>query len=262
MDPLGFSLLTVGVSTLTIGLMHTIDWGWTSPYTLLCFAISVVGLYWFYRSENKCPYPIIPFTAFTNRTFFCCSVILFCVFFIITSMFFLIPLYLQLVLDKPAYIAGLMLLPITGVVALLSPVVGHLVDKVSSRMLILVGLGLFTLSALIQANFHRDTSTLLVLIALFSMGLGWAFGRNPATTKGITALPPHLSGAATGMIWTIQNVGSTTGLALTGTIFRKYYEPAMTHATFLAGYRWAMLLLFGIGVACILFTVFSRKREV
>ncbi len=259
-DPIGFILLSVGICSLVVALMHTLDWGWTSSYTLFFFGLSIVSMICFYRSETKCPYPIIPFTAFSNRTFLSSVVVLFCIFFIITPTIFLIPLYLQIVRGEPAYIAGLMLLPITGILAVFSPIVGHLVDKTSSKMLILAGLFFLLISIVLQTFFQADTSVVWVLVSLFFMGFGWTFGRNPASTQGITALPSHLTGAATGVIWTFLNLGGSMGLAIAGTVFRKFYEPTETHAAFIQGYHWAMILLSVVGVFIILFTALRRQN--
>jgi len=252
-DPMGVLLLTVGICSLVIALMHTLDWGWTSPYTLFFFALAIVALIWFYRSENKCAHPIIPFCSFSNRTFLSSSLVLFGLFFIITPSFFFIPLYLQTIRNEPAYVAGLMLLPITGIVALISPIIGHLVDKFSSKILILTGLGFFTIYALMQAFSQAATSPFLLLISFMFMGFGWAFARNPATTRGMTALPPHLTGAATGVLWTIQNLGGSVGLALVGSLFRVFYEPEKTPASFLEGYHFAMLLMMVVGLLSALY---------
>ena len=259
-DPLGFSLLTIGISALVIGLMHTLDWGWTSPYTLLCFFLALAALVWFYHSENKCPYPIIPFSAFSNRTFFSCVAVLFCMFFIIVPSFFLIPLYLQVVRGEPAYIAGLMLLPITGLLALFSPILGNWFDIFSPKNLILAGLLCLFIIAVLQSFFQVDTSPVIILISLSFMGLGWAFGRNPATTQGLTALPMHLSGAATGVVWTFLNLGSSLGLAIAGTVFRAFYEPSKTDASFMLGYHWATLILAAMGAFIFLFIAIWREE--
>lgn len=260
-DFVGFSLVTIGITALTIALIQAPDWGWGSLLTLLLFAVGIITLYGFYRKEIKSDNPMIPFHLFKNRTFLACALALFTMVFIIWPVFFLMPLYLQNMRHELPYVVGLMLLPITAALVILSPIVGLWVDSFSSKMLILLGLAFLLVSNLMQAFFEPSSLKITVLIAFILLGLAWAFVSNPATVKGIAALPHRLTGTATGVLWTVQNIGGTLGLALCGTIFRSIYERDKTAASFMEGYHGAMWLLAAITLATFLVLAIIMKRD-
>ena len=256
-DPKGFILLTIGITSLVTALMHTPDWGWSSWKTLLLFAIAIFSLGLFYRAENKCSHPIIPFTAFANRTFLACTVVVCCLILTIVSSFFFIPLYLQNIRHDAPYISGLMMLPISGMITIFSPFVGQWSHKVSLKLLMLAGLFCFIVSTSMQAFFHEGTGPYFVLASFVIMGIAWTLCRGPATSKALSVLPPHLAGTAAGVLWTLQNIAGAVGLALTGTLFRTYYQH--TDVTFLIGYHLAMWLLAAIALLSFLYIAIFAK---
>jgi EmrB/QacA subfamily drug resistance transporter len=257
-DPKGFLLLTIGTASLVTAFMHLLDWGWDSPKTLSLFAVALIGLSWFYFSERKCPYPIIPFESFAHPIFLFSSAVVFSWNFFTVPALFFIPLYLQTIRHETPYLSGLALLPITGMVALLSPIVGKMLSNISAKWLILCGFFLYLISAAMQAFFRADSSLYWILTSVFLIGVAWPLLRIPATTRGVAALPPHLSGTAAGVLWTVQNIGAAVGLAITGSVFRAYYEN--TAPTFMSGYRAAMWLLAAVSLLSFLYTA-TRKEK-
>ncbi len=98
------------------------------------------------------------------------------------AAFFLMPLYLTTVRGDESFAVGFMLLPTTAVVAIISPVVGRLVDKIGAMPLLFAGLTLLAMSAGLQSFFSSETSLPFVITAFAIMGLGWAAfsGRRPS----------------------------------------------------------------------------------
>jgi len=260
-DILGLSLITIGITSLVIALIQAPNWGWDSPIIFILFALSIITLIMFYLREVKSSNPMVPFHLFRNNTFLSCSIALFSMVFFSWSAFFLMPLYLQNIRNELPYIVGLMLLPVTACVALFSPIVGHWVDTISSKLLMLIGLCFLVISALMQAYFNANSSYLFVLVSFTFMGLAWAFVSNPATTKGINSVPHSLAGTATGVLWTVQNIGGAIGLALAGTIFRHIYQKDSSDQSFNTGYHGAMWLLFGVSLLTFFVLMFTMRKD-
>lgn len=257
----GFACITIGISTLVVGLIQAPDWGWSNFYTLSCFTISLIAFIGFYFSEKKSRSPIIPPEVFSNRTFAGCAIALFCMVFFVWSTFFLMPQYLQNIRKEEPYVVGLMLLPITATLAILSPLAGRGADLFSTKKIILFGVLFMTLSSLGQTFFLEQSPLWLVLGSFIAMGIAWALVSNPAVAKGIGSMPHHLSGTATGVLWTVQNIGGSIGLALAGTIFRSSYQLDPSVATFLSGYHNAMWLLVAVSI-CTFFAIAGLMRRI
>jgi EmrB/QacA subfamily drug resistance transporter len=256
----GFLFLIVGLGSLTFYLMHAPDWGWTSEKSLLLAVCAVIFLVWFYISEQRSSSPIIPFSLLLNHDFFLPTAVMFGLSFVFTSNLFLIPLYLIQVRTQAPWQAGLMILSITACIAILSPIVGHLMAKLSAKTLILVGLIFFCVSTILQIFFETDSSIYFVLAPLILLGIGWGIARTPTTATAIASAPHHFAGTATGVLWSVQNAAGVISIAIVLTIFRKVFETTSSPESFMAGYRLSMWILSAITVAVILL-IASCMRE-
>jgi EmrB/QacA subfamily drug resistance transporter len=260
-DLKGSCLLTFGLGALVFGLMHGPDWGWLDVKTLLLFVAALLLLTWFFRAERRCECPTIPFALFSSCAFFCSTLVMFGLVFVFTSALFLIPLYLIQVRGQEAYQAGLTILPITACIAFFSPFVGHLMSKVSTKTLMILGLIVFLSSTILQTSFSTETSYPFLLLSFILLGLGWSIARTPATSTALGSVPSHFAGTATGVLWTIQNSGGALSVAITLTLFRTIFEASSTPASFLAGYHASMWLLSAVTLSVILTLAFYMRSK-
>ncbi|SHN33729.1 drug resistance transporter, EmrB/QacA subfamily [Streptomyces yunnanensis] len=216
----GLTLISLALPALVLALTLGDAWGWTSVRILGLLALGIAGVVAFCVVERKVTAPIVDFRLFGNRTFLGALTADFSLAFFYCLAFFLMPLYLVSVRHYGSTASGLMLLPCTAVMALLSPVVGRLVDRVPPRLLLCAGFVAFALSAALQAQFTRDSHVAFVAAAFALMGIGWAFVLGPATVAALSAVPERLAGTAVGSSWTFHNLGGAIGLAVGMAVYR------------------------------------------
>ncbi|BBP78812.1 MFS transporter [Pseudomonas gingeri NCPPB 3146 = LMG 5327] len=245
LDWLGAALLLVGLPSLVLVIVQGAAWGWSSPLSLGLIGLAVVALTAFVRVEKRVAAPIIDLQLFANRRFVAGVVASFTLAVFYCVAFFVMPLYLALVRGESVQASGLLLLPTTLGVALLSPLVGRLVDRKGPALLIKSGLLLFLLSALLQAGFDRQTSLPYLLAAFVIMGLGWASILGPSTVLGISSVPQGVSSVAMGSLMTLHNVGGGLGLAVGVGIYHGFSGQPLddVQGAFIHGYRAVMLFL-------------------
>ncbi|NWA10562.1 MFS transporter [Pseudomonas gingeri] len=245
LDWLGAALLLVGLPSLVLVIVQGAAWGWSSPLSLGLIGLAVVALTAFVRVEKRVAAPIIDLQLFANRRFVAGVVASFTLAVFYCVAFFVMPLYLTLVRGESVQASGLLLLPTTLGVALLSPLVGRLVDRKGPALLIKSGLLLFLLSALLQAGFDRQTSLPYLLAAFVIMGLGWASILGPSTVLGISSVPQGVSSVAMGSLMTLHNVGGGLGLAVGVGIYHGFSGQPLddVQGAFIHGYRAVMLFL-------------------
>lgn len=239
-DYIGMVLLMLGLSSLILAITQANTWGWLSWQTIGVLISSLLVLLLFYRIELAVPVPIIKFDLLFNHAFFASVIATFFVAFFYCLAFFLMPLYLGGIRHETDMTIGLMLLPTTASVALLSPMIGHAVDKIGPYKPLLVGFILFVISALLQMSLSGNSSLITVFAAFIIMGVAWGMIVGPATMLAVSALPPSSSALAMGSSWTLHNVGGALGLGIGLAI---YHALASHYQSFLAGYHGAMGLL-------------------
>ncbi|WP_411753772.1 MFS transporter [Serratia sp. (in: enterobacteria)] len=209
----GAVLLVVGLSGCVLTMTQGSGWGWSSLETLGTLTISVLALISFYYVEQRVDSPILDFHLLANRLFLSAATANAALAFFYCLAFFLMPLYLNLIKGLGDLQVGLMLLPTTAVVAILSPIVGRLIERTGAKLFLVSGFAFFALSALIQGFFSEGSSLLQIALAFACMGVGWACILGPATVVALSAVPANMGAVAMESSWTIHNLGGAIGLS-------------------------------------------------
>jgi len=248
-DIAGAVILVFALSSLVLAFTQANTYGWTSIITLGLFSFALLMLIAFYIVEGKLAEPIIKFDLFTNRKFITSIVATFSMAFFYCVAFFLMPLYLHDIRGDNDYLIGIMLLPVTGTIAVISPIIGRYVDRRGPRNPLLIGFVFFALSAILQANFSMSDSLLHVILAFICMGVGWACILGPSTVLALSSLPESSGALAMGASWTLHNIGGVIGLGVGLAVF--YARSSKTHS-FIMGYRSSMWLLAAVSILALL----------
>jgi len=216
----GFALLVPGIAAPITFVMEGPEWGWGAPLTVLLGVASIVILSAFVVVERRASSPIVDFALLKNRQLLACIVMAMTLggFFCLGN--FLAPLYLQTVRVELPYIAGMMLLPISATVVIVSLSLGGFADRLGPMPFIVAGQVALVASALVQMFFEPASPIPLVLFGFLLFGLGWGLQQATLPLAVSTAMPPAAAGVAIGMLYTIWNIGAGIGLAVGGAIFK------------------------------------------
>ncbi|QFT55507.1 MFS transporter [Microbulbifer sp. THAF38] len=216
----GMILLALSVGSLVLLVIEGPQIGWLSWPILVLLGVSVLSFWLLYRIEVKLEQPLIHFSYFKNPLFSACVLTNFSLLVFLISAFFLLPFYLHVVRQDTTVMSGLILLPITLVMALVSPVAGRMATSPRPAVPILIGVICILIAAIVMTQFSTDTNLVTLLLAFVPFGIAWGFVFSATAPIAIGALPANSAGIATGMLWGIQNIGAALGLAVTGTVFR------------------------------------------
>ncbi|MBR8302437.1 MFS transporter [Burkholderia dolosa] len=221
-DWCGLLLLAVAVPLLLLGITQGNRWGWTSFRTSASFAVAVALFAALVRVERTVRSPLIRFELFSNRDFVRASIATSSLAFFYCAAFFLMPLYLKIVAGFSDVMIGVMLLPTTALIALLSPFVGRATDRIGPVRFLAAGFLFFAVSAAMQAQFARSVSIGYVVAAFAVMGIGWACVLGPSTVLALASVPEDVGGVAVGTSWTMHNLGGATGLSVATTVYQVF----------------------------------------
>jgi MFS transporter, DHA2 family, multidrug resistance protein len=221
-DMLGFVSLTAGLTALLLALSSgNSAWntgGWTSNFILACFFIAVLGLGIFLITEFNVEHPLIRVKLFKNYNFSMSNLVLFIFGLGMFGSNFLVPIYLQNLLDYTPFQAGLVFLPVGLIQAIVAPTAGMFADRFDARIPAALGLGLLALT------FHQFSFLSLysektqILVPLFIRGAAMGMLFSPLTIIAISEIPNRQIAQASGLINVIRQVGGSFGVAIFGTI--------------------------------------------
>lgn len=214
----GWLMMTAGLVPLLIWAHYVSHWGWLTPTSLGVLLVSLLFLSSFIFVEKRSSNPIIDFSLLRHTRFAsaCLLTILLAIFY--CSAFMLLPFRLKAIYALSGAHLGLLLLPITLVMALISPVAGRLADKFNPWFVLAAGFAALTCSALLLSM--TTTQIAQTLVAFVLMGVGWAAILGPSVVAALAGLTSDQHPQGIGLSWTLHNLGGALGLAIASQIYQ------------------------------------------
>jgi EmrB/QacA subfamily drug resistance transporter len=216
-DVPGQLLFAFAVGAFAYAVIEGPKIGWLSATILALFALAAGALTAFVRSERRSRDPMMDLALFRDRTYSLAIVTIFSVLFSIYGMLLVTTQYLQNVRGYSPTDTGLLLLPFSATVTIVSLKAGRLVGKVGTRAPILFGLSSLIVGLAIMIV-SMQPSIVGVVIGLIFAALGCALCLTPITSLAMTAVPPERAGMASGIMSAQRAIGSTVGFAILGSI--------------------------------------------
>ncbi len=214
----GLCFLVPGIGCLVTAIMQGNIWGWFVPVQIVLYVVTVVCVIGFIVIEQRGASPIIDLKLFRHPLYLTGIIAGLGLGGFIGIGLFLPPLYLINILGLEPYAAGLMLLPITGLVMIIPPLIGKWVDMRGPVPFLILGQILLVVAALAQMQFVTDSPVWFVLVALGLFGVAWGLQQASTANAVTAALPPESAGVAIGSLWTFWNISATSTICLGGLI--------------------------------------------
>lgn len=221
----GLALLTAGLIALLTPLIEGQQegWPWWTYASMACGAalLALFGL-WERRLERANGNPLVPPRLFTHPSFTGGVLLALVYFAAFTSIFFTIALLWQAGLGHSALQSGLVAMPF-AVGSIIGASQSDVLAARFGRSVLIVGLGLVTLGItavwLILANTAPTAYSGWVLLApLLVAGIGSGLFIAPNADFIVATVERRDAGAASGVIGTMQRIGSAIGIAVIGTV--------------------------------------------
>jgi MFS family permease len=167
---------------------------------------------------------------------------------------FINTLYLQDVRHYSALGAGLLTVPMALTLFIFARISGRLLAMRGPRLpLALAGLPLAA-GALLLARSTTHTSVLYLIACYLIFGVGCGLVNAPISNTAMSGMPLDQSGVAGAVASTSRQVGSSLGVAVTGSIIAAGFG-----ATFISASHVAWLVVAGCGVTVCLLGLFSTS---
>ena len=262
--------------TFLLVMTNAYRFGWVSPVTIgvLCSSVSLLlaFVYW----ERRASQPVLALELFSRRTFALGSSASFFGFLAATSVFSMMPFYLQGVIDLSPRSAGLYMAPAALGFAIAGPLSGTLSDRFGPRGLEFGGLAMLTTSLFLLGRLTVDTSPTTVSIALAMQGFGMGIFYTPNTSSILGVVEQARYGVATAFLNMTRNTANVTGVGMATSIATmvmaaRGFEPSLdaiaagglgVGAAFTQGIRIAFLIQGGFIIVSIVLTALKPPEGI
>ncbi len=218
-DILGALTSTLGMGSLVYAFIRVASDGWGDRQALVAFGAAVVLMVAFFLIEVKATQPITPLHLFANAarsSAFASTLFLTAAMF---SVLFLLTQFQQGVLGFTPLQAGCAFLPMTIAQFGSVKLVPKLLPKLGAKPLLLTGATLVTGGIAWLTQLTPDVNyfaSIAVPLLLIGTGVGIAFPTLNMTV--LSGVQPQESGAASGVLQTLQWLGGTLGLSIFVTV--------------------------------------------
>ena len=234
LDLLGVALATAGLFSVIFALIEgqRYDWGtvtgWITIPEIGIAGVILLAIFLLYQWRRQAAEPLLPFAVFKDRNFTLMTLVMAAMGFAILGFFLPLTIYMQSVLGLTALEAGLTIAAQPLAMMVGSGVASSMVQKVSGKWLLIPGLVLFGAGvAYIDWVAQADSSRWAFLPGLIISGLGMGCVWTPVFSIATRNLDPKLAGAASGVINTIQELGTVVASAVVGAFLQNRLATAL-----------------------------------
>ena len=183
----------------------------------------------FVAAERQARSPLVDFGLFRARGFTLGIVAGLLSYAVLFGSLFLVPFYLERVLDRSAQQTGLLLAPVPIALGLLAPLAGGVTDRIGARLPTIAGMLVSTVALLVLAAISVRILPLTVAeLALLGVGLGLFTPPNNSEVMG--SAPPGQLGVAGGVLNMTRSIGTSFGVAATGAVLTGLLAVQAGHA--------------------------------
>ena len=214
LDVPGAVLVTGGLGAVIYGFVRLAEQAGHLG-TIISFVLGAALLVAFARTEREVAQPLFPLRLLAERTRAGSYVAMMLLPAAMYGVFFFVSQYLEGTLHFSAIQSGFAFLPLTAMIFTMSRITPKLVSRLGARRPLLVGLTLVTVAAawISQATpgegYFRG---LFGPMLLFGLGAGTSF--LPLSATILSGVPRQDTGAASGMLQTMQQSGGALGVAI------------------------------------------------
>jgi len=233
-------------------------WGWLL-LSLLCFSLFIVV-------EIQSPFPLVDLQLFRRRLFICSLGASFLSFWMSAAHSFVIPFFLQNILEFSPSKVGMLVFPVALTVMVMAPLGGRFSDRFGVRIPATMGLILTSLTIFSFTLLKPGVRELDILWRQIALGVGISFF-NPANNSAIIgSLPREKVGLASSLLALSRNLGMVIGVAFAEMVVA-FRPPVMPSGQDGAGPSlegiqdvWKLVLIIGLTAILISWTRESKPN--
>jgi MFS transporter, DHA2 family, multidrug resistance protein len=230
LDWLGFGSLSIAIAAMQVFLDRGAQLDWFSSLEILIEAVVCASaLYIFLVHTFTAKHSFVNPRLFLDRNFSVGVLFIFIVGITYLASLALLTPYLQTLMGYPVVTAGIVMGPRgLGTMACMF-LVGRLVGRIDTRLLLMIGLLLTAWAMYDMTGWNPNVSQWTIAVTGFIQGAGLGFLFVPLTTVTFATLAPEQRADGTGLYNLARNVGSSVGISVVSYLLTRNNQ--VNHAT-------------------------------
>ncbi len=150
--------------------------------------------------------------------------------FIFYSFFFGLPVWLEQAGHRDARTAGLLVLPLTGIGILATPLATRMIGAIGPRWPLVIGSGFMLAGSGLILTLGAGSPVVLILAVMFVLGVPNGFNNLGLQAALYAVTPGERISWAAGQYQTFRYIGATLAAAVLGTVFRQEATTSGLHS--------------------------------
>jgi len=247
-DITGTVLLALSVGALILSL--STGTGINVPFLIA----SGVALVSFCSWEKKTPSALLDISLFGNHTFVYGNLAAVIVYSTQTAVFFLLPFFLENILNYSPASTGLIMTITPITMAIVAPLAGHLSDRLGSTRIIAVALLFLSSAYLLFSRLSDSASAGFIAMGLILLGSGMGMFGSPNTSSILGSMSSDKAGYGGGFISTNRNLSYSLGTTAAVGLFSWLLQRQAILQPYAAAYVYSINRVYLITAAVTLLT--------
>lgn len=209
-----FVLSAITFGGVTLGIGNIGNYGLMGIQTYIPLILGIVGSVLFVRRQMHLKEPFLDVRILSNRDYAISVIGSMLLYFIMMGSSIMLPLYVQQVKGLSATISGLVVLPGSLAMAIISPFAGKIFDKLGIKILLFSGSVCLIASNLCMYFINMDTSVWFA--ATFNVIRSVAIGclMMPLVTWGVGSIDTRKTSHATALLTSLRTISGAIGSAV------------------------------------------------
>jgi EmrB/QacA subfamily drug resistance transporter len=259
-DPVGQALIIVMLGSLTYAIIEGPDRGWGAPVIVGLFALAAVTLGVFVGYEARRFEPLLDPRFFRSVPFAGSVVTAISAFAALGGFLFLATLYLQDVRGLSPLDAGLHMLPMAVTMAVAAVASSRILARWGGRLPMMGAGAALAAGGILLSGISTSSSTSSLIIAFAVFGIGSGMVNAPITQAAVSGMPFSQAGVASGIASTSRQIGTSLGVAITGSILAGGLHGSPLRTGFVSASHADWLLLAACGAAIFVLGLVTTSR--
>ena len=222
LDWMGFGTLSLAIGSFQVMLDRGEQLDWFSSAEIVIEAWVAAGSFYLFLAHTfTTPRPFVRPSLFVNRNFTAGILLVFVVGLTYFASLALQPPYLQSLMGYPVVTAGLVMGPrgIGTMGAML--LVGRIIGRADTRLMLAIGLGLSAWSFFAMSGWTPDVAQRTIVLVGIVQGIGLGFLFTPLSVVTLSTLAPELRTEGAGIFSLSRNIGSSIGISVVNTLLTR-----------------------------------------